>query len=115
MGGLLFLSSLIPVCPVHNYFYDIDSYSTASFIGGIIVPLALILLGVSFARLKVPRPLSRLPWAAMLSVAAVKMVIVPICGIFIVQAMTRNGMIRPQAKAQKFVAVLLSGTPASVK
>jgi auxin efflux carrier family protein len=87
----------------------------ASFIGGITVPLALILLGASFARLRIPRPLSRLPFAAMFSAAIVKMAIIPVAGIFIIQAMTKGGLMDRQSRAERFVAMFLSGTPASVK
>ncbi|KAI0651194.1 auxin efflux carrier [Trametes meyenii] len=88
---------------------------TAQFIDTIAVPLALILLGASFARIKVPRPLARLPIMAMLLVTMAKMVLLPVMGVFIVQAMVRNGFIPASAKAEKFVAMLLSGTPAAVK
>ncbi|KAI0691371.1 auxin efflux carrier [Cytidiella melzeri] len=87
---------------------------TATFIGGIAVPLALILLGASFARLQIPRPLSRLPIAAMFAVAAAKEIILPVVGVFVVQAMVHRGLIPKEAKAERFVAVFLSGTPAAV-
>lgn len=38
---------------------------TASFLGQICIPLGLILLGASFARLELPKPLWRLPIAAI--------------------------------------------------
>ena len=79
------------------------------------VPLALILLGASFARLKVPRPLSRLPIMAMLAVAMMKMAILPVIGVFMIQAMVKGGLIDRDARAEKFVAMFLSGTPAAVK
>lgn len=85
------------------------------FVDTIAVPLALILLGASFARIKVPRPLSRLPIMAMLLVTLVKMVVLPVIGVAIVQGMVRAGLIPADAKAEKFVAMLLSGTPAAVK
>jgi predicted permease len=87
----------------------------ATFIGDIAVPLALVLLGASFARLRIPRPLRRLPLGAMFAVAFAKMVLSPIVGVFVVQAMVRNGMIDREAKAERFAAVFLSGTPAAVK
>lgn len=79
------------------------------------VPLALILLGASFARLKVPRPLSRLPIMAMLAVAMMKMAALPVIGVFMIQAMVKGGLIDRDARAEKFVAMFLSGTPAAVK
>ncbi|EIW56528.1 uncharacterized protein TRAVEDRAFT_49354 [Trametes versicolor FP-101664 SS1] len=87
---------------------------TAQFIDTIVVPLALILLGASFARIKVPHPLSRLPIMAMLLVTAAKMIVLPVMGVFIVQAMVHQGLISADARAEKFVAMLLSGTPAAV-
>lgn len=89
--------------------------SLASFVGNIAVPLALILLGAAFARLRVPRPLSRLPIMAMVSVALLKMVVLPVFGIFMVQAMVKGGLIAKESLAERFVAMFLSGTPAAVK
>jgi hypothetical protein len=45
---------------------------TATFIGAITIPVGLMLLGASFARLKIPRPWSRLPIAAILAVMVAK-------------------------------------------
>ncbi|KAJ8456516.1 hypothetical protein ONZ51_g12079 [Trametes cubensis] len=87
---------------------------TAQFIDTIAVPLALILLGASFARITVPHPFSRLPIMAILLVTAAKMIVLPVMGVFIVQAMTRKGLIPQDARAEKFVSMLLSGTPAAV-
>ncbi|EMD40327.1 hypothetical protein CERSUDRAFT_91042 [Gelatoporia subvermispora B] len=87
---------------------------TAQFLGDLAVPLALILLGASFARLRVPRPLSRLPIMAMVLVTVAKLVILPVIGVFLVQSMVKAGMIDKDAKAERFVAMFLSGTPAAV-
>ncbi|GBE80222.1 predicted protein [Sparassis crispa] len=87
---------------------------TAEFLGAIAVPLALVLLGASFARITVPRPLSRLPIAAMFAVSACKLFLLPVCGVFMVQAMVRGGLIPREAIAERFVAMFLSGTPAAV-
>lgn len=87
----------------------------AEFLGDIAIPLALILLGASFARLHVPRPLSRLPIMAMIAVALAKMLLLPVIGVFTVQGMVKGGLIDKDAKAEKFVAMFLSGTPAAVK
>jgi hypothetical protein len=74
-----------------------------------------VLLGASFARLRVPRPLRRLPLGAMLAVAGAKLVLLPVVGVLTVQAMVRGGMIDRAAFAERFVGVFLSGTPAAVK
>lgn len=87
----------------------------ASFVGDMAVPLALILLGASFARLRIPRPLSRLPIFAMLAVAMMKMAILPVIGVFMIEGMVQGGLIDRDARAEKFVAMFLSGTPAAVK
>lgn len=83
--------------------------------GNIAVPLALVLLGASFARLQTPRPLSRLPLMAMFLTTITKMAILPVIGVFLVQAMTNAGLIDKSAKAERFVAMFLSGTPTAVK
>ncbi|KAH9854916.1 auxin efflux carrier [Lenzites betulinus] len=87
---------------------------TAQFMGNIAVPLALVLLGASFARLTIPRPLSRLPLLAMFLTTITKMLILPVVGVFLVQAMTKAGLIDKDAKAERFVAMFLSGTPTAV-
>jgi predicted permease len=79
------------------------------------VPLTLILLGASFARLRIPRPYSRLPIPAMLAASVAKMVIVPALGILIVNRMSTSGMMHREARAERFVGMFLSGTPAAVK
>ena len=88
---------------------------SAQWMGNLAVPLALIVLGASFARMSVPRPLSRLPISAMLACAAAKMMILPVVGVCIVRAMVKSGWISREAKVEQFVAMLLSGTPAAVK
>ena len=89
--------------------------AAAQFIDTIAVPLTLILLGASFARIQAPHPLSRLPIMAMLLVTMAKMVLLPIIGVAMVQAMVRGRLIPAEALAERFVAMLLSGTPAAVK
>jgi len=89
-------------------------FQIAAFLGAITIPLSLVLLGASFARMKIPRPISRLPIPAILSVCVAKLVLLPIVGVLIVQAMVKGGLIPPQNKAQIFVAMYLSGTPTSI-
>ena len=73
------------------------------------MPLALILLGASFARIKIPRPLSRLPIMAMLLVTLAKMVVLPVIGVAVVQAMVHGGLIPADAKAETVEAKSLFG------
>lgn len=77
--------------------------------------MALILLGASFARMKIPRPLSRLPIPAMIFCSLAKMVLLPVIGVFMVQAMVRGGLIPKSSIVEIFVAMFLSGTPSAVK
>ncbi|KAI1795059.1 auxin efflux carrier [Ganoderma leucocontextum] len=87
---------------------------TANFMGGITVPLGLILLGASFARITMPRPLSRLPIMAMFLTTMAKMVILPVIGVFLVRAMTKTGLVHKDEKVLQFVMMFLSGTPTAV-
>jgi len=78
--------------------------------------MTLILLGVYFARMDVKlSPKSGLPLFALLWVCAVKMVLLPILGVFITRAMITGGLIDPGSKIQIFVAIFLSGTPSAIK
>lgn len=52
---------------------------------------------------------------AMLLVTLAKMVLLPVIGVFTVQAMVRARFIPADALVERFVAMLLSGTPAAVK
>lgn len=88
---------------------------TTSFLGGITVPLALIILGASFARLRIPRPFMRLPIKAMFAAALGKMIILPAIGVVLTHAMTTGGLVPREAIAERFVMMLLGGTPAAVK
>jgi auxin efflux carrier family protein len=51
----------------------------------------------------------------MFAAALVKMVILPVIGVFIVEAMTKRGMMSREARAERFVGMFLSGTPAGIK
>ncbi len=82
--------------------------------GGIAVPLSLILLGASFARIKVPRPLSRLPMMAIFLTTVAKLVVLPVIGVLLVQAMTKVGLVHKDEKALRFVLMFLSGTPTAI-
>jgi auxin efflux carrier family protein len=100
---------------ISQFSYRRGYRSVAELLGGIAIPLALILLGASFARLRIPRPLSRLPIMAMIAVTAAKMIVLPVIGVFMIQSMVHGGLIDKESKAERFVAVFLSGTPAAVK
>ncbi|TRM55499.1 auxin efflux carrier [Schizophyllum amplum] len=87
---------------------------TASLFGNLVVPSGLILLGGSFARIRFPRPLSKLPIPAMIASTAIKLIAIPALGVLIVQGMVGGGMVPANAKAERFVATFLGGTPALV-
>ncbi|PBK87810.1 auxin efflux carrier [Armillaria gallica] len=88
--------------------------NTAEFVGNITVPMALILLGASFARMKIPRPFSKMPLPAMFWVSFCKLALLPVIGILLTQELTHRGVILKDALVERFVAMLLSGTPSAV-
>ncbi|KAK0442797.1 auxin efflux carrier [Desarmillaria tabescens] len=88
--------------------------NTAEFVGNITVPMALILLGASFARMKIPRPFSKMPLPAMFWVSFCKLALLPVIGILLTQVLTHRGVIPKDALVERFVAMLLSGTPSAV-
>ena len=47
--------------------------------------------------------------------ALAKMAVLPVIGILLTQVMVRGGLIPKTAKAERFVGMLLSGTPGAVK
>ena len=84
------------------------------FLGAVSIPVSLLLLGVSFARMKIPRPFSRLPILSIMALAVSKMVILPVIAVFIVQALSHTSLIPKENRMERFVAMLLSGAPTSV-
>ncbi|KAK0496606.1 auxin efflux carrier [Armillaria luteobubalina] len=88
--------------------------NTAEFVGNINVPMALILLGASFARMKIPRPFSKMPLPAMFCVSFCKLALLPVIGILLTQELTHRGVIPKDTLVERFVAMLLSGTPSAV-
>ncbi|WRT64564.1 uncharacterized protein IL334_001496 [Kwoniella shivajii] len=88
---------------------------TATFLGSISIPGGLVLLGASFGRLKVPKNWNEVPFAAIFAMTAFKMIVTPIIGTFFVIGLRDHTSLYPKEdKMRTFVAVLLSGTPASV-
>ena len=63
---------------------------TATFLGNASVPLGLLVLGSALARMRLPRPLTRLPFASIISLALFKLVLLPIVGFLIVQGLTSH-------------------------
>lgn len=88
-------------------------YEAAAFIGAASVPLGLIVLGASIATIQVPRPITRLPLISMLTMAIVKLAIVPIFGFFFVRALVKSGIVDSDNKVLIFVLTSLSCVPTS--
>ncbi|WVW87150.1 hypothetical protein I302_109207 [Kwoniella bestiolae CBS 10118] len=87
----------------------------SSFLGAVAVPGALLLLGASFARLKVPKNWKDLPLSAIIALTCSKMILVPIFGIFVIQAFRDHTSLFPREdKIRTFISILLSGTPSQV-
>ncbi|KAK8847614.1 hypothetical protein IAR55_005473 [Kwoniella newhampshirensis] len=90
-----FSGSRIPYAPDGNpplsFIQD-----TATFLGGMTIPAGMILMGASFARLRIPKKWSDMPIAAMIALR------------------DQTKLIPRDDKMRIFVSILLSGTPASV-
>ncbi|CEL59973.1 Protein ECM3 OS=Saccharomyces cerevisiae (strain ATCC 204508 / S288c) GN=ECM3 PE=1 SV=1 [Rhizoctonia solani AG-1 IB] len=85
---------------------------TATFIGNASVPLGLICLGSALARLQVPKPISRAPLGAITLFSILKMVIGPVFGVLVVEALThRTSLIDPNDKVLRFVCIYFAGVP----
>lgn len=95
--------------PPLAFFFD-----TTTFIGGASVPLGLISLGSSLARLIFPRNREAwraLPIGSIAGVAAGRMIIMPVLGVLIVQGLVRGGVIPREDKVLQFVCIFCSCLP----
>ncbi|KAI5481397.1 auxin efflux carrier transmembrane protein [Pseudohyphozyma bogoriensis] len=87
---------------------------TATFLGGANVPLGLLVLGAALARLRIPRPINKLPIASIISVALCKLALLPIIGFFFVDALTKHtGLVSQDSRVLRFVLVYFSCVPTS--
>ncbi|SCV71473.1 BQ2448_3061 [Microbotryum intermedium] len=87
---------------------------TAVFLGNASVPLGLIVLGSALQRMRLPRPISRLPFASITALAVAKLVILPIFGFFFVQALVRRTrLVRQDQVVLRFVLTYFSVVPAA--
>ncbi|GAA6003888.1 hypothetical protein JCM10207_006453 [Rhodosporidiobolus poonsookiae] len=85
---------------------------TATFIGNASVPLGLLVLGSALARMRIPRPISRLPIASIVTLAIAKLVILPIFGYFFVTALARHtSLIDESDHVLQFTAIFFSVVP----
>lgn len=77
---------------------------TMSFLGAASVPLGLLVLGAALARMRLPRPISRLPLASIFGLAIAKLVILPVIGFLFVHALTfHTSTVPPSNKVLRFV------------
>jgi len=87
-------------------------YQVTVFLGDAAVPSSLIILGSALARIKVPKPFSRLPIRAMVALAIGKLVIMPIFGVGFVQALTyHTDLIAPSNRVLRYTLLVLSCVP----
>ncbi|KAI5481774.1 hypothetical protein MNV49_000051 [Pseudohyphozyma bogoriensis] len=89
-------------------------YDTATFVGNASVPLGLLVLGASMAKMQIPRPLSKLPLWSLLWMAVLKMAVLSVVGFFFVQGLTyHTTMVSPDNKVLRFVLIFFTCVPSS--
>ena len=101
-AALLFAIVVALVKPLKALFVHVEGYQgipnapdgqpplhividTCIFVGACTIPLGLIILGVSMANMKIPRPFSRLPLSSIILLAIAKLIISPVLGVLFVQ------------------------------
>jgi predicted permease len=85
---------------------------TVSFIGGSAIPMGLICLGSSLARLNIPKrgEWRKLPLGAIGTLAAGKLLITPVIGVLMCQGLTKVGFIPRDDKNLRFVCMQVFAT-----
>ncbi|KAK4048296.1 Protein M3 [Microbotryomycetes sp. JL201] len=88
-------------------------FSTAQFIGYASVPLGLTVLGASLAKIKVPRPISRLPFTSIGAMALTRLCLLPIIGYFFVFGLSREsgGIVAHDNHVLRFTLAYMSCMP----
>ncbi|BGP34061.1 Protein M3 [Rhodotorula toruloides] len=85
---------------------------TATFIGNGSVPLGLMVLGSTLGRMRIPRPISRLPLASIFALALTKVVLLPIIGFVFVRGLaTHTGLVNKDNHVLQFVMIYFSVCP----
>ncbi|ORY75966.1 auxin efflux carrier [Leucosporidium creatinivorum] len=85
---------------------------TASFLGAASVPLGLLVLGSALARMRLPRPLTKLPLASIASLAVCKLIVLPIVGFLMVQGLTSHtNLVDEENRVLRFVLIYFSCVP----
>ncbi|KAF9533769.1 auxin efflux carrier [Crepidotus variabilis] len=84
-----------------------------SYVGNAAVPMALICLGSSLARLTIPKrgEWRKLPLGAIGLLAAGKLVLMPVIGVLMCQGLTKAGVIPKEDKVLRFVCIFCSCLP----
>ncbi|KAK0474151.1 auxin efflux carrier [Armillaria novae-zelandiae] len=116
------------ITPVKALFVEVDGYympsapdgepplafviDFAEFIGAASVPLGLICLGSALARLNIPRSQwSSMPVGAILSLAVMRMVVMPVLGVLICKGLIHVNFISKDDKVLQFVCIFFSCLP----
>jgi hypothetical protein len=103
-------STFHPTAPDGNPPLDVI-YTAIAFVGAASVPLGLIVLGASLAKMKLPRPIYRLPLASIAWMAIFKLILLPILGTLLVGALVRAGWVREDERVLRFVLIYFSACP----
>ena len=85
---------------------------TVTSIGGSAIPMGLICLGSSLARLNIPKrgEWRKLPLGAIGTLAAGKLLITPVIGVFMCQGLTKVGFIPRDDKNLRFICMQVFST-----
>ena len=75
---------------------------TTTFLGSASVPLALICLGASLAKLRIPKGIKELPLGAISALTIGRLVLQPIIAIMLVEGLVRAGLIDEANKVLRF-------------
>lgn len=85
---------------------------TATFLGNASVPLGLLVLGSTLGRMRIPRPVSRLPISSICALAIAKCVILPIIGFVFVRALaTHTSIVSEDNHVLQYVMLIFASVP----
>ncbi|KPV73630.1 uncharacterized protein RHOBADRAFT_28743 [Rhodotorula graminis WP1] len=85
---------------------------TAAFIGNASVPLGLLVLGSTLGRMRIPRPISKLPLYSIFALALCKVVLLPVIGYVFVQALVNHtNLVSKDNLVLQFVMIFFSVVP----
>ncbi len=78
---------------------------TATFLGNASVPLGLVCIGSSLAKLKIPRRGRDLPLGAICALAFGRLILQPVIAVFMIQKLVKVGVINEGDKVLRFVVM----------